>query len=252
MESGWPTTTCFITPHFSHLPHLDVCLTPELLHLFPLKGKVVVVVDILRATSTMVTALVHGIDSIIPVRSLQECLSYREQGCLVAAERDGRMAEEFDLGNSPFSYMAPELKGRKVALTTTNGTQAIALSHEADAIVAGAFLNLSAVARFLLARDQDAVIVCAGWKGQFNLEDTLFAGALCQELQAEFELVSDAARAARQLYHCNQNDLLGAVSGSSHVQRLRNLNIIEDVAFCLTIDKYALVPLLKDGRLVAH
>lgn len=232
------------------MPAIDVCLTPELLPLFDLKGKIVVVVDIFRATSTIVTALAHGVEKIIPVRKLEECLLYRDQNCLVAAERDGRMAEGFDLGNSPFSYMAEQVKGRTVALTTTNGTQAMALSHEADAIVAGAFLNISRVAKFITNRKQDVVIVCAGWKGQFNMEDTLFAGALIQKLQPECTLASDASKAALHLYLTAKSDLNAFLADSSHVQRLKNIGIEKDIAFCLTEDTYRVLPVLVNGALV--
>ena len=230
---------------------VDVCLTPELLHLFDLKGKVVVVVDILRATSSMVTALAHGVERIRPVSKLEDCRAFRSEGYLVAAERDGRMAEGFDLGNSPFSYMEEAVRGRTIAMTTTNGTQAINLSRDADAVLIGAFLNLSRVARYLLAREQDAVIVCAGWKGQFNLEDTLFAGALIEELQPAYNLASDAARAALHLYENAKGNLLGYLADSSHVQRLRHLHITEDVAFCLSPDRYGVLPILQGDYLVA-
>ena len=234
------------------MPALDVCFSPELLHLYELKGKVVVVVDVLRATSSMVTAFAHGIEKIIPVSSLEDCLAQQQEGFLTAAEREGRKAEGFDLGNSPFSYMEPQIQGKTLVMTTTNGTHAIRLSMAADKVVAGAFLNLESVAAFLEAEQKDVLVVCAGWKGNFNLEDTLFAGGLANRLEKKFTFANDAALAALHLYRLAQSDMQGFLSESSHVQRLKNLDIIKDIAFCLQEDLYQVVPVLQGDCLVAH
>ena len=233
------------------MPALDVCFSPELLHLYELKGKVVVVVDVLRATSSMVTAFAHGIEKIIPVSSLEDCLAQQQEGFLTAAEREGRKAEGFDLGNSPFSYMEPQIQGKTLVMTTTNGTHAIRLSMAADKVVAGAFLNLESVAAFLEAEQKDVLVVCAGWKGNFNLEDTLFAGGLAHRLEGTFAPANDATLAALHLYRLAQTDMLGFLSNSSHVQRLQNLDIIKDIAFCLQEDQYDVVPVLSGDCLVA-
>ncbi|RDC63542.1 2-phosphosulfolactate phosphatase [Adhaeribacter pallidiroseus] len=234
------------------MPLLDVCFTPELIHLYALKGRVVVVVDILRATSTMVTGLAHGLEKIIPVSTLAECQQLAKHGYLTAAERDGKKADGFDLGNSPFSYMEDLVKGKTLAMTTTNGTHAIRLSEAADQVVAGAFLNVSSVAAYLTTQQKDVLVVCAGWKGKFNLEDTLFAGALAHKLQGNFEFENDATLAAAHLYAAAQNDLMEYLSKASHVQRLQNLHIIKDIAFCLQQDVYEVVPVLEGNYLVPY
>lgn len=233
------------------MPSLDVCFSPELLHLYELKGKIVVVVDVLRATSSMVTAFAHGIEKIIPVSSLDDCRTRRQQGFLTAAEREGRKAEGFDLGNSPFSYMEPQIQGKTLVMTTTNGTHAIRLSMAADQVLAGAFLNLSSVAAFVEAAQKDVLVVCAGWKGNFNLEDTLFAGGLADRLEGSFSFANDAALAALHLYRQARTDMNGFLSASSHVQRLKNLDIIKDIEFCLQEDLYEVVPVLTGECLVA-
>lgn len=236
---------------------VDVCLTPELLPLHgSLAGTSVVVVDVLRATSVMVTALSHGVARIIPVAELEECRTLGlEQHCLTAAERDGRQAEGFDLGNSPFSYQGEATRGRVLAMTTTNGTLAIrrALAQGAEHLCAGAFLNLSAVAAWIRRLNQPVLIVCAGWKGAFNLEDTLFAGALVRALAPDFQPSSDAALMARHLWAAAASDPLAFLQESSHVQRLANVNasLRRDVAFCLEPDHYSVVPEWHDGALVA-
>jgi 2-phosphosulfolactate phosphatase len=209
------------------------------------------VVDVLRATSSMVTAFAHGVQEIVPVSTLEECRSLRKKGYLTAAERDGLKAEGFDFGNSPFSYMNEALVGQKLAITTTNGTHAIRLSLGADVVVVGAFLNISTVAAYLKQLEKDVVVVCAGWKGAFNLEDSLFAGALMEELQDTFQADSDAALAAWRLHEGAKGDMLHYLSLSSHVRRLAKIQIIKDVEFCLQEDLYPVLPVWQKERLVS-
>ncbi len=128
---------------------IDVCLSPDLIGLYDLEGKIAVVVDILRATSVMVTAMAHGASEIIPVATLEEAKSYLDRGFLCAAERDGAPVDGFPLDNSPFSYMNERIKGKPIVITTTNGTLAITKSTAADQVLAGAFLNIKAVAGYL-------------------------------------------------------------------------------------------------------
>jgi 2-phosphosulfolactate phosphatase len=228
---------------------VDVCLTPDLMHLYDVKGQAVVVVDILRATSCMTTALACGVDAIAPFAQLQDCLAMKAQGYYTAGERDGKKVDGFDLGNSPFEYQDLKLKGQRIAFTTTNGTQAIVKSLGAEEIIIGSFLNISAVAEHLNTLPNNVLIVCAGWKGKFNLEDTLFAGALIEKLKTALKPACDSPLAAQQLYNNAKNNLLEFLSNSSHVQRLAKLNIKKDIEFCLTQDVYSAVPVLLDNLL---
>ncbi|HEY3430494.1 MAG TPA: 2-phosphosulfolactate phosphatase [Cyclobacteriaceae bacterium] len=230
---------------------IDVCLSPDLMHLYKVHDKTVVVVDILRATSCMTTAFAHGIESITPFAKLEDCLAMKSKGFYTTGERDGKKVDGFDLGNSPFEYMDPKLKGKKIAFTTTNGTQAIEKSRAAKEVVIGSFLNLSSVVRHLLFGKNNILIVCAGWKGKVNLEDTLFAGAVVDKLKDFIEPDCDAPLAAQQLYNCAKGDMVKFLSTSSHVKRLAKLNIHKDIEYCLTPDQYQVVPVLKDGMLKA-
>jgi 2-phosphosulfolactate phosphatase len=228
---------------------IDVCLSPDLMHLYEVRDKTVVVVDILRATSCMTTAFAFGIKSITPFAKLEDCLSMREKGYFTAGERDGKKVEGFDLGNSPFEYMEEKLRDKRIAFTTTNGTQAIAKSEGAKEIVIGSFLNLSAVTEYLSKRDNNILVVCAGWKGKVNLEDTLFAGALVDMLRDNTEPDCDAPLVAQRLYRQAKDDLFEFLKDSSHVKRLAKLNIYKDIRFCLTPDQYSVVPVLRNGVL---
>jgi 2-phosphosulfolactate phosphatase len=228
---------------------IDVCLSPDLIHLYDLKGQAVVVVDIFRATSCMVTAFANGAAEILPVEDVALCASYGEQGYLTAAERNGVTPEGFDFDNSPFSYQVERVKGAKICVTTTNGTVALRRSASAARVYVGAFLNISRVTDALRAWNGDALIVCAGWKGKPNLEDTLFAGAVIDALHGDFTVADDAALMAWKQYNLASNDLLTAVKNSSHVNRLLGLGIEKDIAFCLEMDRYNVLPYLVNDAL---
>jgi len=228
---------------------IDVCLSPDLMHLYKTDDRTIVVVDILRATSCMTTAFAFGIKSITPFASLEDCLAMKSQGYFTTGERDGKKVDGFDLGNSPFEYMDEKLKGQRIAFTTTNGTQAIAKSIGAKEIVIGSFLNLSALANHIRVGKDNVLIVCAGWKGRFNLEDTLFAGALIESLSGHVELECDAPQASLALYKLGKSNMVEFLKEASHIKRLAKLNIIEDINYCLTIDKYDVVPTLKAGEI---
>lgn len=218
------------------------------MHLYDVSNKTVVVVDILRATSCMVTAFAHGVDCIMPFPDLESCRGMSRLGYITSGERNGEKVNGFDKGNSPFEYME-EIRGKKVAFTTTNGTQAISKSVGAKDVIIGAFLNLGVVSKYILDGPNDVLVVCSGWRGKVNLEDTLFAGALVEKVKDSIKTECDAAIAARHLYNLAKGDMVEFLKQASHIQRLNRLGIHEDVVFCLTEDKYDVVPRLKDGIL---
>ncbi|MFN3840377.1 MAG: 2-phosphosulfolactate phosphatase [Cyclobacteriaceae bacterium] len=230
---------------------IDVCLTPDLMHLYPVSNRTVVVVDILRATSTMVTALANGAESILPLADLETCRNKGAMGYITSGERDGKKVDGFDKGNSPFEYMDSDIRGKKIAFTTTNGTQAIEKSRGAKEIIIGSFLNFSSVVNHLLLGENSVLIVCAGWKGRVNLEDTLFAGAVVDKLKNYLGPDCDAPLAARHLYTVAKPDMQKFLSESSHVKRLNQLNIHKDFEFCLTVDHYKILPRIKNGIIIA-
>ena len=163
---------------------IKVCLTPSLFPIYSDRKSIVVIVDVLRATSAICTALDLGVQSIIPVSTIEEALDFKDkQGrYILAAERNGKIVRGFDLGNSPTEYRKEHLEGRDMVLTTTNGTRAINIAKLDHDIVIGSFLNLSVLTNYLINQDNSIIILCAGWKNDFCLEDTLFAGALSETL----------------------------------------------------------------------
>lgn len=229
---------------------IDVCYTPDLIHQYEVENKTVVVIDILRATSCMVAGLASGVKSITPVATVEECEALGEQGYTMAGERGGKKLPQFHIGNSPFEYMSPELKGKKIAATTTNGTQAIELSKKANEVIIGAFLNQKAVVKHLAKTQNDILLFCAGWQGKYNLEDSLFAGALCHALKNDAEFESDSAICALYLYQSMASDIGYYINRSNHATRLSKFNVQKDIEYCSRVDEFNVLPKLKGGELI--
>ncbi|WP_017256905.1 2-phosphosulfolactate phosphatase [Pedobacter arcticus] len=229
---------------------IQVCLTPALLPLYDLTNSIVVVIDIFRATSSICYGIENGAKAIIPVASVEECRNYGSD-CLLAAERDGKVVDGFDFGNSPFSYTAEKVKDKTVVLTTTNGTHAIDESKKtAHQVIIGSFLNLDAICNYLKTQQQDVLLLCAGWKNKFNLEDTLFAGAVVHQLKSENYFLDDSSIAAEDLYILAQDDLEAYTAKTSHSERLKKLGIEEDIKFCLNVNTVTSIPVLVGCELV--
>ncbi|WP_316798792.1 2-phosphosulfolactate phosphatase [Pedobacter frigidisoli] len=230
---------------------IEVCLTPALIDLYDIEQSIVVVIDILRATSSITYGIENGAEAIIPVANVEDCLNYSDKGYLLAAERNGEVVAGYDFGNSPFSYTKEKVEGKTVVLTTTNGTKALHLANKrAFQVVIGSFLNLDALCNYLQHQDKNVLLLCAGWKDQFNLEDTLFAGAVVSKLRRSFEHFDDSSVAAEDLYNLAKDDLRKYLHKSSHSNRLAQLNIEEDVVFCLQLNICDSIPVLKGERLV--
>lgn len=230
--------------------NLEVCLTPALLHLHDIKDSIVVVIDIFRATSSICYGIDNGAEAIIPVATIEACRSYSHSDFLLAAERNGEVVEGFDFGNSPFSYTAEKVAGKTIVLTTTNGTHAINVSRGANKIVIGSFLNLTALCNWIKTQPNNVLLLCSGWKDKVNLEDTLFAGGVVNQLRNENYILDDAGIAAEDLYLLAKDDLRSYLQKTSHSERLKKLGIEEDIKFCLNLDVTNSIPLLDGERLI--
>ena len=231
---------------------IEVCFSPGEYHLYEQDFDLVVVLDVLRATSAICTAMEHGVGEIIPVATLEEARAYKAQGHIVAAERGGQIVDGFDMGNSPYSYMDPELKGKSVVLTTTNGTKAINMARDKSTVVVGALNNLDALCAWLIQQERDVLVLGSGWKDKFNLEDTICGGAIADLCLAsgKFYADEDSTVAAKFLFRSSRDNMFSFLKASSHRRRLRKLNLNEDVKYCLTPNNCTAIPILKNGSLV--
>ncbi|HEX4887487.1 MAG TPA: 2-phosphosulfolactate phosphatase [Luteibaculaceae bacterium] len=238
--------------HVSEFKSVEVCYAPIQFEQYFTGQGVVVVIDVLRATSAICTAFEHGVAGIIPVSTIEEAESYRQRGYLVGAERNGEIVDGFSFGNSPYSYMGDEVKGKTIVLTTTNGTQAIHVSRLAKHVVIGSLINLNAIVNWLIEKNEDVLILCSGWKDKFNLEDTICAGAIAEMLieSRKFTYHEDTTVAARYLYKSAKQNYFGFLRASSHRKRLKKLNLNKDVIYSLTPNQVNNVPILINGVLV--
>ena len=236
-------------------PSLHTCLSPALLHLYDVSNSIVVIIDVLRATSTIATALHNGAAAIIPIDNVAECIRIgTELNAITAGERDGQVAEGLQYGNSPFEYPSAFIKGKILVLTTTNGTKLLhmALANGATEIITGSFPNISAVCTHLLAKNKNVILACAAWKDKINIEDTLFAGAIVNRLKENFTLQCDSPQMAESLYMSAQPDLFAFMKerNATHYHRLTKYHLEKDIRYCLTNDSAPALPFYIDGSLV--
>lgn len=238
-------------------PTIYTCLSPALLHLYNVRDCIVVVIDVLRATSTIATALYNGAKEVIPVDSVEKCIRLgKNMACITAGERDGKVAEGLEYGNSSFEYPREFIQGKILVLTTTNGTKLLhmALAKGATEIITGAFLNYSAVCDHLVSMNKNVILACAGWKDKVNIEDTLFAGAVVSKIKEHFEVNCDASHIAACLYEQAQSDLYEFMKSNdaSHYHRLTNFGLERDIRHCLTHDIANVLPYYMNERLVVR
>jgi 2-phosphosulfolactate phosphatase len=232
---------------------LETCLSPALFEAEGHTGSIVVIIDILRASSAICTAFANGATSIIPVAEVDEAKKYKSKGYLVAAERDGYVLDFADFGNSPFNFTKEKVNGKTIVYSTTNGTRIINLTLLAYKTVIGSFLNIGALTQWLIKQDRDVLLMCAGWKNRFNIEDTVCAGAMADILMRSncYTTICDSTVAAIDLWTLASHDLPGYIEKSAQKTRLRNKNLDDCIEFCLTSDFTDRIPVMKNGVLIA-
>lgn len=236
-------------------PELYTCLSPSLLNLYDVDKSIVVIIDVLRATSTIATALSNGAKSIIPVDSVAECIRIGKQiESITAGERDGKIAEGLENGNSPFEYPREFIEGKTLVLTTTNGTKLLhmAIDKNAKGIITGSFPNISAVCNYLVAQNQNVILGCAAWKNRVNVEDTLFAGAVINRIGKNFSINCDSSQIATAMYNDAKKDMYEFMKKkkASHYQRLSGFGLEKDIRYCLTEDMANVLVVYEEGKLV--
>ena len=234
-------------------PILETCFSPSLLHLYDLSDRIVVIIDVFRATSTIAAALHQGAQAIVPVASVDECIRLGQTlpNAITAGERDGQVAPGLQHGNSPLEYPRSFIENKTLVLTTTNGTRLLHMCTAAPDILTGAFLNLGAVCDYLLRENRNVLLACASWKDRYNLEDSLFAGAVYEQLKGYFQMNCDSTRAAGHLYRQAATDLYGFIQYSSHFLRLSKFGLQGDMEYCCRIDAHNVLPRYVDGQLLA-
>lgn len=232
--------------------NVEVCLSPALYDTFKNDDAIVIVVDILRATSAICTAFMNGVKRIIPVATLEEAKDYKNKGYMVAAERDGIVRDFADFGNSPYNFTPENIKDREIVYSTTNGTNTIMMASHSYEVLIGAYLNHKALVEHIISEERDVIILCAGWKNKFNLEDTLFAGSLAATILDHdgFGTICDSTFAAIDLWSIAKNDIMGYIEKVAQRHRLKKNQLDDVLEYCHTFDLTNKIPYLKDYYLV--
>jgi 2-phosphosulfolactate phosphatase len=222
------------------LPKLETCLSPALLHLYDFSNSIVVVIDVFRATSTIASVLHAGAVKIIPTDSVAKCIEIGNSipNSITAGERDGKIADGLQYGNSPTAYPAEMVNNRVMVLTTTNGTRLLHQAKNSKEIIIGSFLNLQACIDYLLQQNCDVLLACSSWKDRFNIEDTLFAGAVAEAILPNMQMNCDSTRAAIQLWQGAKNNLNEYIQNTSHWHRLSAYGLQQDMLYCVKINAH--------------
>ncbi len=234
---------------------IETILTPAL---FPFRTMndthICVVNDILRATTSICTAISNGAKAIIPVRTIEQAKEYKDKGYLVAGERIEKTFPFADWGNSALEFTKERVCGNEIVHSTTNGTVAISIAKEGNPqeIVIGAFCNLSCLSDYLVAKGKDVQIFCSGWKNTPALEDTVFAGALAEKLlqSGKFENKNDSTNLALALWREAKSDLRAYMEKASHIHRLRKYHMDDVFDYTFQIDTCNVVPKLEQKKIV--
>jgi 2-phosphosulfolactate phosphatase len=225
-----------------------------MLHLYNMENTVVVIIDVFRATSTIAAALYNGAEKVIPVDTVRGAIDIgTEIGGITAGERDGKIAEGLQHGNSPYEYPRSFVEGKVLVLTTTNGTKLLhmALSKGASEVITGSFPNFSAVCKHLVDSKKNVLLGCSAWKDRVNMEDTLFAGAVINEVKEHFDIQCDASMAAAYLYKNAESNLWEVLKGATHYKRLSAYGLERDMEWCISKDVANVLPVYREGALFA-
>ncbi len=234
---------------------INVCLSPGLFEFYAENNTAIVMVDAIRASASICTAFMNGVQFIIPVAETADALSYKIKGYKTAGERNGKKLDGFDFGNSPFNFSEENIKNQKLAFTTTNGTQAVNLVKKSNLseieLLIGSFINISSLANYLTNQNKNILILCSGWKNTVNIEDTLFAGRLAHLLlqKKEFE-TSEAANLVLTVYKCSGNSFYDFVTDNSPRLKEKAAFLEDDFRYCLTENLTDKIPYLQKDKLV--
>lgn len=232
---------------------LDVLLLPGEITARPRPQRAAVVIDVIRATTTIVCAFRHGVRSVVPVASVEEARRAQRTtpGALLAGERGGQRLPGFDLGNSPRDFARDAVAGRDVVLTTSNGTKTLRAVGEGRIVAIGAFLNRTAVSNWLLGRGEDALMVCSGYEGIFSLEDAVCAGAIVERAERGNGSITlgDAARVCRELWGRYASEMPGLLRETEWGRHIVHIGLGADLDLCAQVDVTDVVPVMAGGHI---
>jgi 2-phosphosulfolactate phosphatase len=233
---------------------IDVVPTVEEIRYDQIGNRVVIVIDVLRASSSIVTALGTGFSVVVPVETIGQANALRTENCFLAGERHCRKIPDFDYNNSPTELAGHSQKGSVLILTTTNGTRAIQKAERASSLLIGCFLNATACIQYALSKRLDITLYCAGTRSEFALEDGLAAGLMIHRaklLQPQVQLC-DLGEALRASYLHLSDRLPQLLPHTTTGRRLVQHHFADDLAFCAQIDHYRLVPIVREKRILPH
>lgn len=228
----------------------DLHITPTADQIKPdlLQGRIAVVIDVLRATSVIVTALANGANWVKPVTAIEDALALKADDVLVAGERDAERIPGFDLGNSPLEFTPQRVNGKGLVLSTTNGTMALAGCKNAHEVLVGSFLNHRAVSDYLLAQDKPVELVCAGTNNEFSLDDFLCAGLISASLIDSGNYNGgDLVNLCISTWKSSKNDLHKALAACKHYNTLKSKESMRDLDYCLRPGTHHIIPVMKKG-----
>lgn len=234
-------------------PFLHTLLSPRLLDLYDVTDSIVVIIDVFRATSTIVTALYNGAEKVIPVAGVEDCIAIgKKLNAVTAGERDGKIIEGLQHGNSPAEYPRSFIEGKTLVLTTTNGTKLLhmALNRNAGEVITGSFPSLFAVCNHLGSLNKNVILGCSAWKDRFNLEDTLFAGAVISKIKKHFIIHCDSSLMAEDMYQLHCKDIYSFIRKTTHWHRLASYGLEKDLEYCVTENVANVLPVYREGALV--
>jgi 2-phosphosulfolactate phosphatase len=226
------------------------------MHQFPYRNNttdaITVVIDVLRATTCFCTAFNYGVKAIVPVDSIENARKHKDDNHLVAAEVDGLKPDFADFGNSVIEFMDEKLAGKTIYYTTTNGTKAINLAAEYGTVAIGSFLNLNSISNWLISQNKNVVLLCAGWKNTYCIEDSLCAGAIAMKVlkNPNFESIGDSTITATDMWNLWDLNPADLIRKSSHFQRLKALGFGNILKYSLHIDRTKCIPVLIDHQII--
>ncbi len=238
--------------------NLDICLTPKLISNYDLNQTSIVVIDIVRASTSICTALFYGLEHIVALESIEDVMNLKKEGYIIAGERNGDKLDGFDFGNSPIAFMDRKLEGKKMAITTTNGTHTIDMVLMASAlsvgveILIGAFVNFTKLKDQLYCGNKNVLLLCSGWKDNLSIEDTVFAGKVAFELMksGKYKLSSDSAKHGILLYEDARSNYYNFVMDNSVRFSQNSGHLSHDIRYSLKEDVAPVLPILVEGKFI--